>query len=445
MAMFSRRVLQTMLDHLASHLPLPARRKLAREMDRQSSSALGFEWETALLFGFSNIGKIDYEAPSAQGSRPDIAFVENSESPVRFIADIATVSDDGLEDENPALRLSMALSRLKQKYKVPGSTNYTIKGEATGPHYGNRKMRLKLPPGAQIEKMLERHVAPMFKRVLEKNLPTETVEINEPGVELTIGYDANRRYSGGSYPSYTAAYSPTRNPIYTSLKAKIKQLKKSAPTDACGIFLCDGGSALLKNRQRHFATVNIDQVVQDFFRQNSSISFVATLTFPPAQAVPFAGIVKELRVTGQVYVNPRAKIPLDQAALLGVINRSLAHWPAPGATPQDALHWIANADPHEGQPIHILTHGGTLISQSLKISARKIQEVLAGKMTPVQLFDQYGRPDAPCENLFLQALKRGLTIESINLTRVPGADDDLLEFKFGPDAAIRKFVADKDV
>jgi hypothetical protein len=46
------------------------------------------------------------------GSRPDIAFVEDSKTPVRFTADIATVSDDGLEQENPAMRLSKALTRL---------------------------------------------------------------------------------------------------------------------------------------------------------------------------------------------------------------------------------------------------------------------------------------------------------------------------------------------
>src|SRR5258708_7381587 len=101
MAMFARRVLQAMVDHLVAHLPLEAAKKLAHELNRQSSSALGFEWETALLFGFAHIGKIDYEVPSSQGSRPDLTFVERSETPIRFTADIATVSDDGLEDENP--------------------------------------------------------------------------------------------------------------------------------------------------------------------------------------------------------------------------------------------------------------------------------------------------------------------------------------------------------
>lgn len=440
MAMFTRRVLQTMLDHLAAHLPIEAREKLARELNRQSSSALGFEWETALLFGFSQTGKIDYEVPSSQGSQPDMTFVERSEAPICFTADIATVSDDGLEDENPATRFSLALIHLRQKYKLSGSTHYTIKGEATGSHFRNRKMRLKLPPGPKIEKMLEKHVVPMLKRIQKEKLSTASVAINEPGVELTIRYDANQRYGGGSYPSYTAAYSLTRNPVYTSLKDKAKQLKKAGATGPLGIFLCDGGCALLKNTQRHAEAVSVDQVVSEFFRQNSSISFVVVLTVSPASSVAFADVVKKLQITARVHINSRAKNTLSSAALLALINRVLSHLPAPSATPQDALHWIANADAHEGAPIHKLTHGGSMI----KVSARKIQEVLAGRMTSEQFFSDYGRPDQSFENPFSRMLKQGLTIQSVNLTHVPEADDDILEFRFGPDAAIRKFVATKD-
>jgi hypothetical protein len=231
------------------------------------------------------------------------------------------------------MRFSMALTSLKQKYKLPGSTHYAIIGEAIGPEYRNRKMRLALPPGLEIEKMLEKHVAPMFKRVQEEQLTTASIAIDEPGVKVTVRYDADQRYGGGSYPSYTAAYSVTRNPVYTSLKAKVRQLKKARTAGAFGIFLCDGGCALLKNKQRHPETVSLDQVVHDFFRQNSSLSFVVVLVIPPTSSTAFADAVRRLRINGDVYVNPRAKHALDSAALLTLINRALAHLPPPIAKP----------------------------------------------------------------------------------------------------------------
>jgi hypothetical protein len=441
MAMFARRVLQTMLDHLAGHLPFEARKKLAHELNRQSSSALGFEWETALLFSFSHIGKIDYEVPSSQGSRPDITFTEDSATPLRFTADITTVSDDGLEDANPAMRFSMALSRLRQKYELPGSTHFTIKGEATGRRFRDRKMHLKLPPGAKIEQMLKEHVEPMFKRIREEKRTTDSVAINEPGVDVVVTYNANQRYGGGGYPAYTAAYSLTRNPVYTSLKAKIAQLKKSTLTGSLGIFLCDGGCALLKNTQNYAAAVSIDQVVGEFFRQNSSLSFVAILTFPALPSINFAGVVSETRVSCRVYSNPQAKCPLNAELLVSLFNKGLTHLPAASAKPHEALHWLAHSRAHEGRPIGSMSHGATLMSQSLKISARTIQEMLAGRITPEQLFSKYARRDEAFENPFLKALNQGFTIESVKLTRVPTMDDDLLEFEFSPDAAIRRIVA----
>jgi hypothetical protein len=118
--------------------------------------------------------------------------------------------------------------------------------------------------------------------------------------------------------------------------------------------------------------------------------------------------------------------------------------PAPIATAHDALYWIKTAEANEGMPIHNLIHGGSLMSHSLKVSARKIQEVLAGRMTPQQFFENYAHPNSPFDNPFARALKQGFTIQSVTLTKIPDADDDLLEFRFGPDAAIRTFEPNKN-
>jgi hypothetical protein len=114
------------------------------------------------------------------------------------------------------------------------------------------------------------------------------------------------------------------------------------------------------------------------------------------------------------------------------------------ATPHDALHFLAHAKAHEGNTINVITHGGNFMSQAVKLSARKVQELLAGKITVEQLFSGYQHADSKFENPFLRALKSGLTIESATVTRVPDADDDLVEICFGPpDPAITKFVVSK--
>ena len=443
MAMFARRSLQRLLNDLESILSFEAHQKLVRELNRQDASALGYEWELALLFALSHVGQVTYEAESHAGtSRPDITFVESQDGPIRFVADVATISDTGLEAENPVMRFSQSLHRLKRKCGLPGVLNYDIKGESAGRNNRDRKMRLKLPRVTELDQFLERHVGPEFRRIAEEKRAMATIAVSEPGIEFSVTYAEGQRYGSGHYPSYTAAYSPTRNPVYTALKAKAQQLKKSGATDAFGIFLCDGGCALLSKTGRQPQQISVDEVIAEFFRQISSVSFVVILVFPPTRAEPFTGIVKELKITGRIYTNPRSSNALPAETLLSLINRGLATLPQPTATPRDALYWIARSEANEGRTIGTITHGGGLMSQTIKMSARKIQELLAGRMSPQELLSEYERPGAPFQNPFERALRQGLTMEAISLTKTPDGDDDLLEIRFGvADPAISKLKA----
>lgn len=62
MAMFSRRSLQSLLYELEEVVSLEGRKKLAHEIDRKASSALGYEWELILLYALAQIGSVAYEA-----------------------------------------------------------------------------------------------------------------------------------------------------------------------------------------------------------------------------------------------------------------------------------------------------------------------------------------------------------------------------------------------
>lgn len=438
--MFARRSLQRFLIDLEGKLSFEARQKLVHELNRQDASALGYEWELALLFALSRVGQVTYEAESQRGTRrPDIAFVEGQDGPIRFVADVATISDAGLEAENPVMRFSQSLHRLKRKCRLPGVLNYDIKGDSAGRNDRDRKMQLKLPRIADLDRFLETHVGPEFRRIAEEKLATATITVNQPEVEFSVTYAEGQRYSGGHYPSYTAAYSPTRNPVYTTLKAKARQLKQSGATDPFGIFLCDGGCTLLAKTGRQPQQVSVDEVIAEFFRQNSSVSFVVILVFQPTRAEAFTGIVKELKITGRIYSNPRSSNAPPADKLLSLINQGLAALPQPTATPRDALYWIARLEANEGRTIGTITHGGGLMSQTIKISARKIQEVLAGKITSQELFSEYERPGERFQNPFERALRLGQTMDAISLTKIPDGDDDLLEVRFSvPDPAISK-------
>jgi hypothetical protein len=169
------------------------------------------------------------------------------------------------------------------------------------------------------------------------------------------------------------------------------------------------------------------------------------LTFPPAKSVPFIGIVKQMRITSQIFVNPKAKNPVDSGTFHALFNRGLGQLPAALAAPPDALYWLEHGKANQGDPLHHFIEGSKIMGQSLKLSARKIQELLAGRMTAEEFWDEYKRPDSDVKNPFLRALQNGFTIASVKLTRIPEADDDLMEFEFSPDVAIGRIVAKNPV
>lgn len=445
MALFARRSLQRMLDELDGRIAIEAKQKLVHELNRKSASALGYEWELALLYALNTVGDVAYEAAGAQGGRrPDINFKEANEGPVRFVADVATVSDEGLERENPALRFGQSLFRLKQKSELKGSTHYEISGEATGNNFRDRKMRLKLPPASEIDAFLKARVEPWFRRIREERLERDSLAFDESGVQFSISYDEHKRYGSAHYPSYKATYSKTRNPVFSALKSKKRQLKESGTDLPTGIVLCDGGCVLLSDNQRGATAITVQEVVSDFLRQNTSVSFVVILVFPPARPTPFSGIVKQLSFVASVYGNPRAAKPISERWLVDLFNRGFARLPKLVSTPTDALHHIVHAGRLEGKPLETIQYGGGMMTSSVKISARMVQELLAGRITANALFDNFGRPGERFENPFEQALRSGLSMDSIDLTRLSDVDDDVLEIRFGlPDPAIGKISARK--
>ena len=81
---------------------------------------------------------------------------------------------------------------------------------------------------------------------------------------------------------------------------------------------------------------------------------------------------------------------------------------------------------------------------SMKISARAVQELLAGTLSEEEFLKQHQM--VPTEdhkwswNPFAEALKTGRLIDRVTIEKCPDSDDDWLIFHFsGEDQAIAKF------
>lgn len=145
---FARRALQRRLLDLRGSIGDVQVDKLVRELNRPDPKRLGFVWETVLLHALTKFGTVQNEAVLPTGSRPDITFDDGT---LKFTADVATVSDTGLDESNPYSELSELIERAKRKLKLPiGGLDVQVKSNRQRSAKG-AKTTLRLPPRAQLD------------------------------------------------------------------------------------------------------------------------------------------------------------------------------------------------------------------------------------------------------------------------------------------------------
>src|SRR5271157_2256407 len=103
MAIFSRRTLQRLVDENSRFLSASQIKSHIRRLNsKHPNDCLSAEWEIALLNAFGRLGAVQHEPNLGGRCRPDIKFTHSEDVKATFIADVATVSDVGLDAQNPA-------------------------------------------------------------------------------------------------------------------------------------------------------------------------------------------------------------------------------------------------------------------------------------------------------------------------------------------------------
>jgi hypothetical protein len=236
--------------------------------------------------------------------------------------------------------------------------------------------------------------------------------------------------------SYTSTTVKDDNPLFNALKSKAGQLRQSGYDGLRGIIVCDGGSRIF-TEMSNWSTYSMDQVVQEFFRQNTSVSFVATIGIrSPASGVgPGRHLLPESRLFVRA-TDQRYQWTADLNRLLQQVTSAL---PELQETPENirlGMDW--NRSTKRTKPYY----GGSVMSRNeIRMSARELLDLLAGKLD-YALFAK--RHDAGGGNLFRLFRDRGRMISSAAIEHGPDDDDDwvVLRFKDG-DPAMCDFTVPK--
>lgn len=277
MAIFPRSTLQRLIDGNSAFLTRKQLRKHVDGLNNADEHSLGIEWEVVLLNVFSKLGGVTHEPKL--GKRPDLHFIAHGSKSQEFIADIATVSDRGVDDRFPIQALSIKLSDIVYKRGLRnGAFSLRVGWEVENNIWPRPNPRLKIPH----RNLLDRDVFnERFFQFLDavSVAPEESryhsITSTTPSVDILITYDPKQQRSSTSWPGYNELKSLTQNTVYSRLEDKAAQLASARYQGYRAVIVCDGGCNLLSSQPCYYEK-HVGDVIRYFFRMHPEITFVLT-------------------------------------------------------------------------------------------------------------------------------------------------------------------------
>ncbi|MET0626582.1 MAG: hypothetical protein ABW250_26845 [Pyrinomonadaceae bacterium] len=438
MAIFSRRTIQCLINENAKFLKERQTKEFVRRLNDNDELLLGWEWEIAILNAFSRLGKVVHE-PKLKGTNPDIYFTSHTDPDQSFIADIATVSDRGLDENYPVEALSRELMQYVHQRGLRGNSfALFVRSTANREVRGTARRIFKLPTRLNFNSAIFNEKFHAFLDEIERapNVKRGYRAINEDTV-VDMVYNPSQSFSLTSHPSYSLITSLVQNTVYNRLEGKAGKLINSGSNYPLGIIICDGGCSLF-NQRSDLDSYGFSDVLRYFFEQYPAISFVLTFTFRDDAT---NGIeIKDVLYKGKTF----NRVGEDVVESISKIKSAL---PKPERNATNAVYFLdflRNVHSIEG---HSFYGGYTVGSHEITISARALLDLLSGKVTQEQFFKKHHfMPDEgeayPSFNPFTYKREKGMLITEITVEENEDErDDNWLTIKFGePDPAITPFV-----
>lgn len=366
---YQRRALQRRLDELRPVLGAETIDSLAARLNRAGKDRIAAMWEVVVLHGLSRFGTLRNEVPLASGRRPDVEFQHGT---LRFIADVTAVSDEGLDNDNPYRELSDLIEGAKRKLGLPiGGLHLKVHSKHDRTKRGTRTVLL-LPPRVKLQAFVQRTIVPQLREQIEAGNTVLHIAINHDnlGLDITINA-ADSPHSSGSFAAYDVPKIKDRNPLYNALKAKADQLRGAE--GLTGIIVGDGDCVALSGRSANWDEVSTRQIVDEFFRQFSSVDFVLLLSVRETRSGwgPFPPPVRQNHLSLFIHDGCGASNALD--ALFRAV---VEDFPKPAMMPVNGALRAREDDYDLGH------HGGyTMSGSKIRIGLREFTEIFAGLRT----------------------------------------------------------------
>lgn len=381
------------------------------------------EWELAVVNGLSKVGMTVHE-PSVRGtSKPDVLF----KCPVgTALMDITTVSDRGLDLQNPIHKLANRLLMLvRERGLEPGHFGISARGNSQELYIGGPKARLFIPRERDFDRaVFDKEFNKFIDEIRHSPKLKRDLSVAKPGVQITITYDPAQEFFSLNHLSYTVPFSATQNAIWRALEEKASQLNLAEFNGIRAVILCDGGCDALNRWGQKGLDFDADDIVRRFLAANGKVEFVLALLVNSDGNLRSSP--ENLRIVAKTWLR---KSNEPGASLAKYLHETLpAQFPKPENNPYSAYEVSDEGKPFNG--------GGIMSSRSIKISSRAVANLFAGRTT----LEDFMRGNPHVKDYFARAIAQGRMLSGTKIESCPNRDDDWMEFEFSePDPAISRF------
>lgn len=439
MPIFTRRRIQAMLNELAIISSTKQRDLIGRLNSKSADQVIPAEMELALLWALSQVVDIEIEPKLANSSFVPDAISKNLFEDVATVIEITTVSDGKLSNENEMRRAAKIIVDYSNQIKKGFGQNLHFqfleeRGWENGAPYRRRCISGDFTLDDNLKEIIKKWITEFdFNTKRSLRLSAENI-----GVEITVKDTKQHPLFNffSSMPPHT--FSLEENPLYSSLKNKLAQLRDAPHGALRCIFLVGAGSTLIERlretdplHQRKSGKDIIEHFLDKFSKKIDAIC-----VFSPHKPHQLWNFSKQPSYWSfDIFTSPLFQTPIK----IDKLNKIRNLLPAPNFTGSQARaiqlqgHYSPSA---RGWYL------GTMVESSkmklvIKTSSRAILELIAGRISYTE-FENFAFGDA--NNIMRRALDNGMIIKSVSIENAgQDEDDDRFVFELGHDVSAAPF------
>jgi hypothetical protein len=424
-----------MLDELAPLIEASKVRDLVRRLDSADpDQCIPAEYELALTWATSKLADVEME--KAIGPKmPDFHSKTLLPSGPVYV-EVAALSDDPLSGEPLMKRAANIImnhcnSVQKQSGKHLHFQFLEERGHVPVERNGLRQSKWVRRRRITREFVLSATMREQVSRWLKNTSSPLTINHTQIGVVITWRDKPVHPFANTFSSMPSEAHDLRNNPLFVVLKDKERKQLRGVPADSLKcIFLGDAGCRLLMNLKpisRALNTVSGHDIIKTFLAE-SSIDIVCV--FSPQRANEHVVHHHNNPRVWTLFMFDRRTNGVE--ADFARIQSLQALLPPPNLHGYQARSWQQQGmlDPQGRGVYHAAQWSSGGSKMTVKISARGLQELLAGRISQPHWLDWITGESKIIDT----ALKSGKTISNIRLEKSgPDHDDDYIVMEFEPD------------